>query len=110
MLIRVNGLAEELSISKSYLSKVLQQLAKAGIISSTKGRGGGFFLSEEDLQRPLIDIVECIDGRNVFNQCVLGLHQCSDSNPCALHKDFKEFKQGLEQTICHESVKDLLSN
>ena len=106
----VVDLAGDLNIPQPYLSKILQQLAKSGIISSSKGRGGGFYLSEEDLQRPLIDIVECIEGRNLFNQCILGLSQCSDKHPCALHKEFKEFKQGLEHAVCHESVKNLILN
>ena len=104
----VVDLAAELDIPQAYLSKILQQLAKADIISSTKGRGGGFYLTEENMSRPLMDIVLCIDGYNVFKQCILGLSQCSEKNPCALHSQFLEFKQGLEKSICVESLKDLL--
>jgi Rrf2 family iron-sulfur cluster assembly transcriptional regulator len=104
----VADLAAELDIPQAYLSKILQQLAKSGVISSTKGRGGGFYLTKDNLNRPLIDIVVCIDGQNVFDQCILGLSKCSDKDPCALHPQFKEFKKGLENSICVESVKDLL--
>lgn len=104
----VVDMASELSIPQPYLSKVLQQLSKSGIISSTKGRGGGFYLSEENLVRPLIDVVICIEGHNVFNKCILGLHECSDTYPCILHKHFKSFKLSIEKSICEQSVKDLL--
>ena len=104
----VVDLATELDIPQPYLSKILQQLAKSNIISSTKGRGGGFYLTKENLNRPLIDVVMCIEGSNVFDQCILGLSKCSDKHPCALHEQFKEFKQGLEQSICVESIKGLL--
>ena len=104
----VVDLATELDIPQPYLSKILQQLAKSNIISSTKGRGGGFYLTKENLNRPLIDVVMCIEGSNVFSQCILGLSKCSDKHPCALHEQFKEFKQGLEQSICVESIKGLL--
>ena len=66
-------MATELRIPQPYLSKVLQQLSKNGIISSTKGRGGGFYLSNQNMNRPLIDVVICIEGHNVFNKCILGL-------------------------------------
>jgi Rrf2 family transcriptional regulator, iron-sulfur cluster assembly transcription factor len=104
----VVAMASKLNIPQPYLSKVLQQLSKSGIISSTKGRGGGFYLSKENLYRPLIDVVICIEGHNVFNKCILGLHECSDSDPCILHHHFRSFKMSIEKAICEQSVKDLL--
>ena len=100
-------LASELNIPQPYLSKVMQQLAKNNIISSTKGRGGGFYLSKENMERPLIDIVICIEGHNIFNKCTLGLPHCSDENPCLLHKHFTLFKQSLEQSVCKDSISKL---
>ena len=101
-------MATELSIPQPYLSKVLQQLSKSGIISSAKGRGGGFYLSDDNMNRPLIDVVICIEGHNVFNKCLLGLPECSDENPCILHPQFKAFKGSIEQSICNHPVEDLL--
>lgn len=40
----VGALAKELDIPQPYLSKIMQQLSKSKLISSTKGRGGGFIL------------------------------------------------------------------
>lgn len=100
-------LATELDIPQPYLSKIMQQLSKANIISSTKGRGGGFYLSKENMKRPLIDIVICIEGHNVFDKCVLGLNHCSDENPCLLHRHFKIFKKSLEKSICKDSIRNL---
>ncbi len=100
-------LAKELDIPQPYLSKIMQQLSKGNIISSTKGRGGGFYLSPENMKRPLIDIVICIEGHNVFDKCVLGLNLCSDENPCLLHIYFKPFKKSLEKSICTDSIQEL---
>jgi len=101
-------LAKELSIPQPYLSKIMQQLSKGGVISSTKGRGGGFYLSKENMNRPLIDIVICIEGYNVFDKCILGLKECSDENPCLLHKYYKVFKKSLEKSVSQDSIKELL--
>jgi Rrf2 family iron-sulfur cluster assembly transcriptional regulator len=101
-------MATKLNIPQAYLSKVLQQLSKSEIISSTKGRGGGFYLSKENMDRPLIDVVICIEGHNIFNKCILGLASCSDDNPCILHLHYKPFKKSIEESICEQSVKDLL--
>ena len=102
-------MAATLNIPQPYLSKVLQQLSRSEIISSTKGRGGGFYLSEENMKRPLIDIVICIEGHNVFQKCILGLPECNEVKPCILHPHFKVFKNSLEKKVCEESIDDLLN-
>ena len=100
-------MATELKIPQPFLSKVLQQLAKSDIISSTKGRGGGFYLTKDNMQRPLVDVVVCIEGHNVFNKCILGLEVCSDDNPCILHPEYKLFKESIEKAIIEQSVEAL---
>ncbi len=97
--IKVDQLSEKLNIPKPYLSKVLQILAKNRIISSSKGRNGGFFLSKENLERPLIDLILCMEGHNVFDKCIIGLEHCGDVNPCILHKYFKVFKKDVNQIL-----------
>jgi len=101
-------MASELNIPQPYLSKVLQQLSKSDVISSAKGRGGGFYLSQDNMKRPLVDIIICIEGYNVFNKCILGLPTCSDDSPCILHSHFKIFRNSLEKQVCKESIDDLL--
>ena len=103
-------IANELDIPQPFLSKIMQQLSKRKIISSAKGRGGGFYLSEEDLNRPLLDLIICIEGENIFKRCILGLNQCSDSNPCILHNHFALFRNSLRDDVCKNSIKDLLES
>ena len=106
----VEEIATALEIPRPYLSKILQQLSKDHIISSTKGRGGGFYLSEDNFRRPLMDIIICIEGHNVLDNCLLGLPECSENNPCLLHSDYKEFRKNLQRIISEESIKSLLAN
>ena len=104
----VDEIARELQIPRPYLGKLMQRLSQHGIIESTKGRGGGFYLSKINLKRPLIDIVKCFEGRNVFNDCLLGLDACSDKNPCILHSNYKNFKQDMEGMMIKESIGKLI--
>ena len=75
-----------------FLAKILQDLSRKEIINSIKGPHGGFFISSENLKRPLSDIVEAIDGNELFRGCALGLKQCSEINPCPLHEEFKAIR------------------
>lgn len=103
-------MASALDIPRPYLSKILQQLSKSNIISSAKGRGGGFYLNKQDVKRPLVDLIECMEGRNVFQNCILGLDKCSDKNPCILHNKYGQFRDSIEQSVCKDSIDDLLGN
>ena len=99
---------EKIQVSESYLAKILQDLSRHGIISSTKGRKGGFYLSSENYERSLMEIVRVLDGDQYLDSCVLGISQCDMQNPCPLHdmvgKEKTEFNKALQQT----KIKDVI--
>jgi Rrf2 family protein len=89
-----------------YLAKILQDLSRKGLISSVKGPNGGFFFSESSLARPLSDIVEAVDGDNLFYGCALGLKQCSEVNPCPLHNQFKAIRDQIHHLLQHTTISE----
>ncbi len=103
----VKKMAEDLDLPQHYLAKILQQLSRHGHISSAKGPRGGFYLSEENLQCPLREVIETIDGRDVFDGCIIGLPSCSDMNPCPLHDLAKEHKSRLNAILNSTNIRDL---
>ena len=102
---------DEIQVSESYLAKILQELARHGIISSTKGRNGGFYLSEENLENSLMDVVRVVDGDQSVDSCLLGISNCNLDNPCALHdtvgKGKTEFNRKLENALIKEVISKL---
>lgn len=79
------AVSEETNIPAPFLAKIFQKLSREQLIISTKGPGGGFYLSEQELGKSLLDVIECIDGLEAFNSCFIGLPNCSDKNPCSIH-------------------------
>ena len=79
-------IGEKANIPKPFLAKIFQKLSKEKLIRSVKGPKGGFYLSDKELSKSLLDVIECIDGLESFNTCFIGLPRCSDNNPCAIHK------------------------
>lgn len=102
----VKVIAKALSLPEPYLGKVLQNLVRKRIISSTKGPRGGFYIKDECLNKPLIKIVEAIDGLERFSACGLGLHECSDKNPCSIHKEYGALRDGLFKVLSNKTIKD----
>ena len=79
------AVSEKTKIPAPFLAKIFQKLSREQLIISTKGPRGGFYLSEKELQNSLLDIIQCIDGLEIFNSCFIGLPKCSDTNPCSIH-------------------------
>lgn len=100
------GMASALDIPAPFLAKTLQELTRKKIISSVKGPNGGFFLTEKDKKNSILDIIECIDGLDKFDECFLGHPDCGDANPCAVHHIVAPFKTELFHTLKTKSILD----
>ena len=62
-------LAELHDLPMAYLNKQLQQLARAGIVSSSPGRGGGFLLARAPEKITVLDVVEALEGGDGAFRC-----------------------------------------
>jgi len=99
-------IAEKIEIPVSYLATILKQLSKREIISSSKGRNGGFFLTKKNAQTPLIEVVECIDGLQKIKSCVMGIPNCSDENPCPLHHLYLPLRNDILDELRNKNIKE----
>jgi Rrf2 family protein len=95
----IHTIAKDLDLPLHYLSKVMQTLVKNNIISSVKGRNGGFYLNQNELNEPLMRVVQSIDGEDVFLKCGLGISNCSSKRPCPLHNDIKAYRENLQLAL-----------
>lgn len=69
-------IARETGASHAHLSKVLQRLAKSGLVKSTPGPRGGFTLAKPADQITLLDVYEAIEGPIEMPSCYLGKKDC----------------------------------
>lgn len=88
------SVAEAEQIPPFYLAKVLQDLGRAGLLKSVRGRGGGFSLSRSPEEITLMEIVTAVeDSRRLETECVLSIDECSDDTPCPMHETWKSFRE-----------------
>lgn len=99
-------LANALEVSHHFLAKTLQQLTKKGLISSSRGPNGGFYLSNDNKNLNLLSIITLIDGSESIHECVLGLPKCSNDNPCPFHAHVTKFRDGLDYFLLANSIGD----
>jgi Rrf2 family protein len=100
-------IAETLKVPKSFLAKILQKLVHAEVVTSVKGPYGGFYISENNMEKSVEDIISCIDGDEMFTGCVLGLPVCSQKNPCPLHDKVFPFREGMYYHLKHQTISNL---
>lgn len=102
----VDTLAEKLNVPKHFLAKILQTLVRNHLVSSAKGRRGGFYLSEKNKKSNLLSVIECIEGPGTFTTCILGLSECSNETPCPYHLSVKKYRDKFYDLVASESIEE----
>ena len=109
--IGIKKISADLDIPSPFLGKILQTLAKKKILNSTKGPHGGFGLAKSSEDITMLDVVQIIDGDEIFDICVLSLKSCKSTEhnnaPCPLHKKFHPIRKQITDLFENETIADL---
>lgn len=100
-------IAENIDSPKEFTAKVLQYITRAGIISSMKGRGGGFFFDDPEKPLKLIDIVNITEGQEFLHKCGFGLKSCDADNPCPMHEDYAKVRDVFSELLDNLTIQIL---
>ena len=100
-------IAEFINASEHTVGKMLQTLGREEVIYSVKGPNGGFYITAKQKNQPIINIIDAIDGKEVFDQCGLGLSKCSSTHPCPIHNDYKTVRDQFKVICRQKKVSDL---
>lgn len=104
----VKEVAKEVNAPEAFTAKILQQLCREQILSSIRGKEGGFIFDiERQKEIKIFEVVILIDGDAIFTNCGLGLHKCSSENPCPVHDDFTAVRNALVAMVKKYSFYDL---
>ena len=100
-------IADGTKVPTAYLSKVLQSLSRAGLVSSQRGLGGGFTLSVNPSDLSILEIIETVDPIPRIHSCPLGLAEHGGAL-CSLHKQLDEALALVEISLSKSSIQDLI--
>lgn len=77
-------------VPAKYLSKILLDLNRAGMVSAVRGQGGGYRLSRDPKDIRLIEVVEIFDRPRAHPRCLLSFEkECADDTGCSAHDRWK---------------------
>ncbi|MCG3205782.1 MAG: putative HTH-type transcriptional regulator [Elusimicrobia bacterium] len=104
----IQKIAKGVHAPVAYLAKVFQGLTRGGLVTSQRGQGGGYLLSKDPAEINLLHVMDATDDakNSVLSNCVMGMEECSNKNPCTLHDIWvasaKKMKNELEKTTLQD--------
>ena len=100
-------LARATGAPQSFLSKVLQSLARAGLISSRRGQLGGFHITQRGAAASMREVIEAIDGAICLNVCLIPGRSCSRKARCPAHPVWIEAQQAMMEVLSGATIASL---
>lgn len=101
------GISERQGISLSYLEQLFTRLRKSGLVSSTRGPGGGYSLSRPAQEVAVADVVTAVDESVDATRCG-GQGDCQDGSRCLTHELWAELSDEIYSFLSDITLGDLV--
>ena len=95
-------------VKKAYLSKILQGLAKKGIVTTQRGIGGGVALAKSPGELTILDVVNAVEPIMRIRSCPLGL-QSHGVRLCPLHRRMDQALESVESAFGNSTLAEVLA-
>jgi len=106
-LIATRQIAEATSAPYPLLAKVMNQLQRAGLIKTARGKRGGVELARAASGLTLLDVVVALDGQAILHDCPLDLNPCDCADPCPLHPIWKPARDAVVSFLRNTTIQDV---
>jgi len=100
-------IAAELGLPPQFLTKILRRLTATDLVSSQRGRTGGFRLTRAADQIPLLAIVRPFQEGLTGVECLLGQSDCIDTEFCPLHEPWEQIRRSFHELLAETTLADV---
>lgn len=94
--VQVRDVAAQRLLPLSFVRRIVAQLRGAGILTTTRGMGGGIQLARPASEISLLDVVRAMEGELALNQCLDADHTCPLAGSCPAHNAWADATAVLE--------------
>ena len=95
----VRDISAEMDVPPALLAKILQDFSKLGLVSSQRGKGGGFQLGRPAKKISLLEIITAVDGPISINRCIIERGSCGREPFCTVHPVWKKIQQDIKKDL-----------
>ena len=100
-------IADELDLPPQFLTKILRRLTGTDLVTSQRGRAGGFRLNRDAEKIPLLAVVRPFQDGLSGVECLLGQRDCSDHDACPLHEPWEEIRRSFHDLLADTTLADV---
>jgi Rrf2 family protein len=91
--------AESYGIPPEVLAKILQRLAKAGLLHSQHGINGGYTLARPAREISAYEVIRAIDGPLFITSCITVRGECDQTQRCTIREPLRKVNQSIEDVL-----------
>jgi len=91
--------AEAYGIPSEALAKILQRLAKSGLLISQHGTNGGYTLARDAAKISAFEVIRAIDGPLFITSCVTVRGECDQSDRCNIREPLRKVNSSIEAVL-----------
>ncbi len=95
------------NLPRTFLAKTFQKLARHGVVVAYRGPGRGYALARRPEKIPLREVLEAIEGPDLFSRCLFWNTHCSDTEPCLLHRHMRGLVPDVSSALERLTLADL---
>ena len=106
-IIQISELSGKWEIPEKYLRKIVPQLAKAGLVYSRRGMGGGVVLARPSKNITFLEIVEAVEGKIFLNKCLMSPDMCEKSPWCSANRVWYEAQESMKKVLASKNLEEL---
>lgn len=92
-------IAAKTGVPAQYLSHILRDAVREGLLESARGVGGGFRLAKPAHKIKLIQVLAPFDDVLDRSRCPFGQPRCHDDHPCGFHEFWKPISRAYREML-----------
>jgi Rrf2 family protein len=99
--------ADAYGIPPQALAKILQRLARAGLLTSHHGSSGGYMLARPARMISALEVIRAIDGPMFVTSCSTSDHDCSQSSRCTVREPLRMVSESISEVLGRLTLADM---
>ena len=103
-------LSKACNIPDCFLGKILQALKKSEILTSNRGKCGGYTLAKKVEDITIYDIITAVEGNVCLNECIYNDEACSNAKECTIRIMLSKINDELINSLKNYRIKNLILN
>jgi Rrf2 family protein len=106
--VQLKMISKDQDISIKYLEQIISMLKSAGIVSSSRGAKGGYFLAKPPNQIKLIECFTCLEGPVATVECVENKEYCPKTKNCVARDVWAEIEKAIVAVLDSVTLQDMV--